>query len=397
MEDMFSHNGTLAGSHNGVHLPSSLPARSIGRQVRGIAIVGLGYWGPNWVRNFSQTKGIERVVCCDFSRPRLEHIKGRYPSVVVTEQLDHVLEDPNVDAVVVATPVNTHFEIASRCLKAGKSTLVEKPLSTSCEQAEQLIKMARERDLTLMAGHTFEYSAPVMKIRQLIDSGELGDIFYISSVRANLGLLRSDVNVAWDLATHDISIILMLLGQMPLEVTCQGESHLSRSHRGCRAAYAALRRQRDRVRARQLARPEQDSADDDRGFAQDAGVRRHRAAGKSPGLRQGRHQASLLRHLRRFSTFIPLRRYEYPAHRRPRAAQSGMRSLRRLRQARGLPEQRRSQRIAGRKSAGGGRPLAQKSRTANRSHTNPEDLTETARGSRCTFANYQPMYALRPT
>jgi len=225
MEDMFSHNGTLAGSHNGVHLPSSLPARSTGRQVRGIAIVGLGYWGPNWVRNFSQTNGIERVVCCDFSRPRLEHIKGRYPSVVVTEQLDHVLEDPNVDAVVVATPVNTHFEIASRCLKAGKSTLVEKPLSTSCEQAEQLIKMARERDLTLMAGHTFEYSAPVMKIRQLIDSGELGDIFYISSVRANLGLLRSDVNVAWDLATHDISIILMLLGQMPLEVTCQGESH----------------------------------------------------------------------------------------------------------------------------------------------------------------------------
>jgi len=225
MEDLISHNGTLAGSHNGVHAPSSVPVYSPQRQMRGIAIVGLGYWGPNWVRNFSQIQGIEHVVCCDFSRQRLDHIKGRYPSVMVTEQLDKVLADPLVDAVVVATPVNTHFEIASRCLKAGKSTLVEKPLSTSTEQAEQLIKMARERNLTLMSGHTFEYSAPVIKIRELIDSGELGDIFYISSVRANLGLFRRDVNVAWDLATHDISIILMLLGEMPIEVTCQGESH----------------------------------------------------------------------------------------------------------------------------------------------------------------------------
>jgi predicted dehydrogenase len=225
MEDLISHNGTLAGSHNGIHAPSTVPVYTPHRQMRGIAIVGLGYWGPNWVRNFSQIQGIEHVVCCDFSRPRLDHIKGRYPSVVVTDQLDRVLADPLVDAVVVATPVNTHFEIASRCLKAGKSTLVEKPLSTSTEQAEQLIRMARERDLTLMSGHTFEYSAPVIKIRELIDSGELGDIFYISSVRANLGLFRRDVNVAWDLATHDISIILMLLGEMPIEVTCQGESH----------------------------------------------------------------------------------------------------------------------------------------------------------------------------
>jgi predicted dehydrogenase len=225
MEDVVSLNGNLAGSSNGFHLPSPVPIYSVQRQMRGIAIVGLGYWGPNWVRNFSQTQGIERVVCCDFSRERLDHIKNRYPSVVVTEDLEQVLADPRVDAVVVATPVNTHFEIASRCLKAGKSTLVEKPLSTSCEQAEVLIRMARERDLTLMAGHTFEYSAPVIKIRALIDGGELGDIFYISSVRANLGLFRRDVNVAWDLATHDISIILMLLGQMPLEVTCQGESH----------------------------------------------------------------------------------------------------------------------------------------------------------------------------
>jgi predicted dehydrogenase len=225
MEDVTSLNGNLAGSSNGFHLPSIVPSYATQRQMRGIAIVGLGYWGPNWVRNFSQTPGIERVVCCDFSRERLDHVKSRYPAVIVTDQLDRVLADPGIDAVVIATPVNTHFEIASRCLLAGKSTLVEKPLATSCDEAERLIKLAREHDVTLMSGHTFEYSAPVLKIRQLIDSGELGDIFYISSVRANLGLFRRDVNVAWDLATHDISIILMLLGQMPLEVTCQGESH----------------------------------------------------------------------------------------------------------------------------------------------------------------------------
>ena len=224
MEDI-SLNGSLAGSSNGFHLPSKIVVVSTQRQMRGIAIVGLGYWGPNWVRNFSQADGIERVVCCDFSRERRDQIKSRYPSVVVTEKLDHVLNDPKVDAVVVATPVNTHFEIASRCLKAGKATLVEKPLATSCEQAEVLIRMARERDLTLMSGHTFEYSAPVMKIRELIGSGELGDVLYINSVRANLGMFRRDVNVAWDLATHDISIILMLLGEMPIEVSCQGESH----------------------------------------------------------------------------------------------------------------------------------------------------------------------------
>src|SRR5579863_9406911 len=125
MEEVTAYNGTLAGSQNGIHLPSvaPAPAYSSGRQMRGIAIVGLGYWGPNWVRNFSHIPGIERVVCCDFSRPRLDHIKELYPSVVVTEQLDRVLDDPLVDAVVVATPVNTHFDIASRCLKAGKSTL----------------------------------------------------------------------------------------------------------------------------------------------------------------------------------------------------------------------------------------------------------------------------------
>ena len=297
MEDVISLNGNLAGSSNGFHLPSNIvPSYATQRQMRGIAIVGLGYWGPNWVRNFSQAQGIERVVCCDFSRERLDHIKSRYPSVLVTENLDQVLNDPRVDAVVVATPVNTHFEIASRCLKAGKSTLVEKPLATSCEQAEVLIQMARERDVTLMSGHTFEYSAPVMKIRELIDSGELGDIFYISSVRANLGTVppRRQRGLGPGDARHldhpDVARPDAARSELP------GREPLSRSRRGRCAAHAALCQQRDRLRARELARPEQDSADDDRRIAQDAGVRRHGAAGKNSRLRQGRDQASVLRH-----------------------------------------------------------------------------------------------------
>ena len=136
-----------------------------------------------------------------------------------------MLADPDIDAVIVATPVSTHFDIASRCLAARKSVLVEKPLATSARSARRLRTMAKERGLTLMVGHTFEYSAPVLKIREIIKSGELGDIFYVSSVRANLGLFQRDVNVTWDLATHDISIILMLLEQMPVEVSCHGQSH----------------------------------------------------------------------------------------------------------------------------------------------------------------------------
>ena len=196
-----------------------------GPKLGGVAIVGLGYWGPNWARNLYQMQCAERLICCDFSQQRLQHIKELYPAIETTSELDDVLADPDIDAVIVATPVSTHCDIASRCLEAGKSTLVEKPLATSVRSARQLRTMAKERGLTLMVGHTFEYSAPVLKIREIIKSGELGDIFYVSSVRANLGLFQRDVNVTWDLATHDISIILMLLEQMPVEVSCHAQSH----------------------------------------------------------------------------------------------------------------------------------------------------------------------------
>ena len=194
-------------------------------ELRALAVVGLGYWGPNWVRNLSHARSAKRLICCDLSPERRSRIQQLYPSVELTANLNDVLSDPEIDGIVVATPVKTHYEIARQCLSASKSVLVEKPLATSQTEALRLVGLARERGKVLMVGHTFEYSAPVLKTREVIESGELGEILYISSIRANLGLFQHDVNVVWDLATHDISIILMLLGQMPERVSCHGSSH----------------------------------------------------------------------------------------------------------------------------------------------------------------------------
>lgn len=208
---------------------AALANRSVHQKIdpalTGVAVVGVGYWGPNWVRNLYQLQCASRLVCCDLSRERRENIRRHYPGVKVTAELDEILRDREIEAVLVATPVSTHFEIARRCLAANKSVLVEKPLAMSRREASELIAMARETGRTLMVGHTFEYSAPVLKAREIINSGELGEIFYISSVRANLGVFQRDINVVWDLATHDISIILSLLGQLPSAVSCQGQGH----------------------------------------------------------------------------------------------------------------------------------------------------------------------------
>jgi predicted dehydrogenase len=193
--------------------------------LHGIAVVGLGYWGPNWIRNLNQLQRAERLVACDLDRERLDRIGHMFSGVELSSSLEDVIEDPDIEAVVVATPVGTHYPIARQLLEAGKSVLVEKPLATSVAQGEDLVRVARRNRALLMVGHTFEYSAPVLKLAEVIASGELGEIFYISSIRANLGLFQRDVNVAWDLATHDISIILMLMGRTPEAVSCQGRSH----------------------------------------------------------------------------------------------------------------------------------------------------------------------------
>lgn len=195
------------------------------RQLSGIAVVGLGYWGPNWVRNLVALQAASRLAVCDCDPLRRARAASLYPNVETAGCLEQVLDDPEIEGVIVATPVSTHYPIARQVLEAGKSVLVEKPLATSVRQAAELVELARRKGRVLMVGHTFEYSAPVLKAQALIADGELGEVFYLSSVRANLGLFQQDVNVAWDLATHDVSIALFLLGQVPQTVSCQGRAH----------------------------------------------------------------------------------------------------------------------------------------------------------------------------
>ncbi len=195
------------------------------RKLRAVGVVGLGYWGPNHIRNLCNLQCADEIFACDLDDRRREHIRKLYPGVAALAEFSKLLDNRAVEAVIVATPVSSHFPMAQAALRAGKSVLVEKPLAMSRAEALELIRLARENRCVLMVGHTFEYSAPVRKIKQLLDSGALGDVFYISSTRANLGLFQRDVNVAWDLATHDISIITMLMGRAPAAVSCQGQSH----------------------------------------------------------------------------------------------------------------------------------------------------------------------------
>jgi predicted dehydrogenase len=214
------------GHRNGLIKEGDSFIKENNQPLRGVAVVGLGYWGPNWVRNFQQGQFAKRIVACDLDETRRAHVSQLYSDLETTSRFEDILSDPDIEGIVVATPVSTHYSMARRALEANKSVLVEKPLATSSQEAEELLKLARERKKILMVGHTFEYSAPVLKMREIIASGELGDVFYVSSVRANLGLFQRDVNVTWDLATHDISIILSLMGgRMPEAVSCQGESH----------------------------------------------------------------------------------------------------------------------------------------------------------------------------
>ena len=180
-----------------------------------VAVVGLGYWGPNLVRNLYELGSAEIVHVCDAKPERLESIQNRYPSIGTTSNFGEVLADPSVEAVVLATPVSSHFSLAAAALEAGKHVFVEKPLASSSAEALRLLELAHERDLVLMPGHTFLYSPPVVAIRELIQSGELGEIYFISTSRVNLGLHQTDVSVVWDLGPHDFSILYYWLDESP--------------------------------------------------------------------------------------------------------------------------------------------------------------------------------------
>jgi predicted dehydrogenase len=184
-----------------------------------VAVVGLGYWGPNLVRNVVELEGAELSWVCDLSEPALQNIGRRYPSARRTQEFDEVLLDGEVEAVAIATPVSTHFPLVSAALEAGKHVFVEKPLAASVGQAEELVELAEDVDRVLMPGHTFLYSPPVNVVRDLITSGELGDIYFISTSRVNLGLHQSDVSVVWDLGPHDFSILRYWLEDMPVRVS----------------------------------------------------------------------------------------------------------------------------------------------------------------------------------
>lgn len=194
----------------------------------GVAVVGLGYWGPNLLRVLGENLDAKVRWICDLDRERLGKYRRRYPGARVTTQLDRVLADAEVDAVVIATPVHTHYGLAARALEAGKHVFVEKPLAPSGELADELAEIAAEGDRILMCGHTFLYSPPVRAIKRIICEGKLGEIYFISSSRVNLGLHQRDVSVIWDLGPHDFSILLYWLGEMPTSIRAVGRDSIVR-------------------------------------------------------------------------------------------------------------------------------------------------------------------------
>ena len=204
---------------------SATNGRTASGQPVGIGVVGLGYWGPNIVRNLVELPGADVACVCDGRPEALERIKLRYPGVRRSTRYEDLLDDPAIDAIAIATPVSTHFELAQLALTAGKHVFVEKPLAASSAEALELVALAAQQELVLMPGHTFLYSPPVNMIRDLIISGALGEIYSISTSRVNLGLHQSDVSVAWDLGPHDFSILRYWLGETP--------THVSALSRGC--------------------------------------------------------------------------------------------------------------------------------------------------------------------
>jgi predicted dehydrogenase len=193
-----------------------------------IGVIGYGYWGPNLVRNFSVSSRTQVDMVCDMNQQSLKKVKKAYPQMRVTTDVNELIKDPAIDAVAIATPVFTHYALAKQVLEAGKSVFVEKPFTHTVAEAEELVELADKKKLKIMVDHTFLYTGAVRKIKQLIEDGVFGDLYYFDSVRVNLGLFQHDVNVVWDLAPHDIAIMDYLIGEKPQAVVATGAEHFGR-------------------------------------------------------------------------------------------------------------------------------------------------------------------------
>ncbi len=191
-----------------------------------IGVIGYGYWGPNLVRNFAELSGAELVAVADLNPDRLALAQRRYPALRTATDANELIAAPDIDAIVIATPVSSHHALALAALRAGKHVLVEKPLAASTREAAELVEEARRQNRVLMVDHTFLYTGAVQKIHELSASGELGDVYYYDSVRVNLGLFQSDVSVIWDLAVHDLSIMDYVLPARPTAVSALGITHV---------------------------------------------------------------------------------------------------------------------------------------------------------------------------
>lgn len=190
-----------------------------------VAVIGVGYWGPNLVRNLLSNKSVSGVYCFDIDIKRLNYIQRQFPTVKIVKGYDEILDDPRITGVCIATPASTHFSLAKMALEHNKHTLIEKPFTINIKEAQTLITLAEKKRLKILVDHIFMYNGAVRKIKEIIESGEIGEILYFDAVRVNLGLFQHDVNVIWDLATHDISIMLYLLKKMPRAVSAFGVGH----------------------------------------------------------------------------------------------------------------------------------------------------------------------------
>lgn len=212
-----------------------------------VGVVGCGYWGPNLIRNFRSLPDCKLAAICDLDQRRLSHLKALYPEVETTTDFEGMIAGKNLDAVVVATSVGLHHRMAKASLLAGKHTFVEKPMATSTAQCEELIQLADSKGLVLMAGHTFLYSPAVRKVKEIVDAGDIGELRYISARRLNLGLFQKDINVTWDLAPHDISIILYVMGESPVSVNCRGSAHITPGVEDVTSLCLSFRRERSAI------------------------------------------------------------------------------------------------------------------------------------------------------